>query len=247
VDQFTRAWEFDRELQERGAARVRRFDRGAALYTDSLPRVYDCNFVRVDDVDGLSAGAIEALAEELQGELRHRKLVLPPAGAEAAEELAGRGWSLSRIATMEYAGPAEREGVAAAAELVDPRAIRGAREDALANRDHDLQRQVARYTERLAAANDGQVFAAFADGEVGAFCALFERDGIGEIDEVTTLERHRRRGLGNAVVEAALRASLASKNDLTFLNADTGDWPRRWYERLGFREVGLRYEVYRAF
>jgi GNAT superfamily N-acetyltransferase len=247
VDRFTRAWEFDRELQERGAARVRRFDRGAALYTRSLPRVYDCNFVRLDDVDGLSAGALEALADELQGELRHRKLVLPGAGAQASEELAARGWSVSRIATMEYAGPAERDGAAPHAELVDPRAIRGAREDALAGRDPDLQRQVANYTERLAAANDGLVFGAFADGEVGAFCALFERAGVGEIDEVTTLERHRRKGLGHAVVEAALRASLASKNDLTFLNADADDWPRRWYERLGFREVGLRYEVWRAF
>jgi ribosomal protein S18 acetylase RimI-like enzyme len=245
VDPFTRAWEFDRELQERGAARVEEFDRGAALFTESLPRVYDCNFVRLDDVDGLSATDVELLAHDLQGELRHRKLVLPPAGEGVADELVARGWSVSRIATMEYAGPAERDGAAPAAELVDPRAIRGAREDALAGRDPDLQRQVANYTERLAGANDGLVFAAFADGEVGGFCALFERDGIGEIDEVTTIERHRRRGLGNAVVEAALRASLASNNDLTFLNADADDWPKRWYERLGFREVGRRYEVYR--
>jgi ribosomal protein S18 acetylase RimI-like enzyme len=246
VDQFTRAWEFDRELQERGAARVHRFDRGAALYTDSLPRVYDCNFVRLDDVDGLSGADIDALADELQGELRHRKVVLPAAGGQAAEELAARGWSLSRIATMEYAGPAERDGAPPAAELVDPRAIRGARQAAL-DRDRDLQRQVAAYTERLADANDGRVFASFADGELGAFCALFTSDGIAEIDEVTTLERHRKRGLGNAVVEAALRTSLAAGNELTFLNADADDWPRRWYERLGFREVGLRYEVYRAF
>jgi ribosomal protein S18 acetylase RimI-like enzyme len=246
VDQFTRAWEFDRELQERGAARVRRFARGAALYTDSLPRVYDCNFVRLDEVDGLSGADIDALADELQGELRHRKVVLPSAGGQAAEELAARGWSVSRIATMEYAGPAERDGAPPAAELVDPRAIRGARQAAL-DRDRDLQRQVAAYTERLADANDGRVFAAFADGEVGAFCALFARDGIAEIDEVTTLERHRKRGLGKAVVEAALRTSLAAGSDLTFLNADADDWPRRWYERLGFREVGLRYEVYRAF
>jgi ribosomal protein S18 acetylase RimI-like enzyme len=243
---FERAWRFDSELQERSAARVQLFDRGAAIYTESLPRVYDGNFVRVDDTTGLTARDAERLADSLQGEMRHRKLVLPDAGADLAAELARRGWTVSRIATMEYPGPAVREGPAPAAELVDPRAIRGAREAAMAPRDPDLGRQVADYTERLAKAGRGAVFAAFADGEVAAFCVLFEGDGTGEIDEVTTLHRFRERGLGAAVVEAALRASLASGNDLTFLNADAGDWPMKWYERMGFRAVGLRYEVYRT-
>ena len=245
MEAYERAWDFDRELQERSAGRVRRFERGVAIQTDSLPRVYDGNFVRIDDADGLSADEADALADSLQRGLRHRKLVLPAAAEGVASELVRRGWSLSRIATLEYAGPAERGGDPPAAEIVDPRAIRGAREGALAGRDRDLRAQVADYTERLAELNRGRVFAAFAGGEVGAFCALFERGGVGAIDEVTTLERFRRRGLGNAVVEAALRTSLASKNDLTFLNADADDWPKRWYERLGFREIGVRYDLYR--
>ena len=242
---YNRAWAFDAALQERSAARVQRFERGAALFTESVPRVYDANFVRVDDVDGLSGADLELMADSLQRELRHRRLVLPEAAAALAEELSDRGWSVSRIATMEYSGPRERDGEPAHAELVDPRAIRAARESATADRDADLTRQIADYTERLAAANDGLVFAAFADGEIGAFCALFERDGTAEIDEVTTLKRFRRRGLGRAVVEAALRTALAHDADLTFLNADSEDWPMRWYERLGFVEVGKRFEVYR--
>src|SRR3954453_8985325 len=240
---YERAWEFDRRLQERSAARVQRFDRGAALYTESLPRVYGANFIRIDDAEGLDADEAERVADRLQGELRHRKFVLPQGAARLADDLARRGWSRSRIATMEYAG--ERDPAATGdAELVDPRAIRGAREGALLDRDADLTRQVAEYTERLAVANDGRLFAAFADGEAGSFCALFEHDGVGEIDEVTTIDRFRKRGLGNAVVSAALRTSLANGNELTFLNADADDWPKRWYERLGFREVGLRYEVW---
>jgi ribosomal protein S18 acetylase RimI-like enzyme len=245
MEPYSRAWEFDRELQERGAARVQRFDRGAALYNDSLPRVYDCNFVRVDDADGLDADGAVRLADSLQGDLRHRKLVLPDSAQTVARELTRRGWSRARIATMEYIGDGDLPA-AQDAEQVDPRAIRGAREGALADRDPDLTRQIAEYTERLAAANDGRVLAAFAEGEVGAFCALFERDGVGEIDEVTTLDRFRKRGLGNAVVTAALRTSLAHGNTMTFLNADADDWPKRWYERLGFSEVGLRYEVWRV-
>ena len=245
MEPYERAWNFDRELQERSAARVHRFDRGAALFTEELPRVYDGNFIRIDDVRGLHADNAEHLADSLQGMFRHRKFILPSDGAPLAGELVGRGWSLSRVATMAYDhdGDPPRSG---SAELVDPRAIRGAREGALLDRDADLTRQVADYTERLADANDGLVFAAFENGEVGSFCALFERDAVGEIDEVTTLDRFRKRGLGNAVVTAALNTSLANGNSLTFLNADADDWPKRWYERLGIRTVGMRYEVWKA-
>jgi ribosomal protein S18 acetylase RimI-like enzyme len=90
------------------------------------------------------------------------------------------------------------------------------------------------------------VFAAFAGGEIAAFCTLLAGDRIGEIDEVTTLARFRRHGLGTAVVEAALQTSLAEGNDLTFLVANADDWPRGWYGRMGFVEMGERFEVYRA-
>ena len=244
---YRRAWTFDAALQERSAGRVQRFDRGAALFTESLPRVYDANFVRLDDVSDLSAAELERVADSLQAELRHRRLLLPDEGADLADDLLARGWSASRIATMEYAGPRERDGVPPAAELVDPRAIRGAREAATADRDADLTRQIADYTERLAQANDGLVFAAFADTEPGAFCTLFESEGVAEIDEVTTLKRFRKRGLGGAVVESALRTALAHSAGLVFLNADSEDWPMRWYERMGFRTIGKRFEVYRSF
>ena len=245
MDPYLRAWEFDRDLQERAAVQVQRFDRGAALYNGSLPRVYDCNFIRIDDPDGLEAGDAVRLADSLQAGMRHRKFVLPRDAETLVGDLVRRGWSRARIATMAYSGDGEPPA-AEAAELVDPRSIRGAREGALADRDADLTRQIAEYTERLAMANDGRALAAFADGQVGSFCALFECDGVGEIDEVTTLDRFRKRGMGNAVVTAALRTSLSDGNTLTFLNADADDWPKRWYERLGFRVVGLRYEVWRT-
>jgi ribosomal protein S18 acetylase RimI-like enzyme len=248
MNPFERAWAFDCILRESAAARVERFDYGAAVHTDALPRVYDANFVRLDaGLEDMAAPGAERLTASLQAHLRHRKLFLPPAGERLAGELAARGWSVNRIVVMAYAGPSERDGsVAARAELVEPRAIRAARQAALSGRDAEIKDQLADYTERLVNANDGRVFAAFEDGEVASFCTLFERDGVGEIDEVTALERFRGRGLGSAVVEAALQASLAGGNDLTFLNADADDWPARWYERLGFRRVAMTYEAYRT-
>ena len=69
---------------------------------------------------------------------------------------------------------------------------------------------------------------------------------MGQIDEVTTIERFRRRGLGTAVVAGALQASLADGDELTFLVADEGDWPKDWYARLGFEPIGRRYELLRV-
>lgn len=244
-----RAWRFDGEVQTRSAGRVERFEGGVALYAPDLPRVYDANLVRVDSADGLDAERAEALAESLQGDLAHRKLLVrgSPAATALADDLRLRGWYASRTVVMEYRGP--RDPVlhgAARAEQVDPRAVRGARYETLAERGEDVQRQVADFTERLAAACDSRTFAAFAGGEIAAYCVLLAEGGVGEIDEVTTVERHRRQGLGTAVVEAALSASLASGHDLTFLVAQADDWPRSWYERLGFEVAAERWEVWRT-
>jgi ribosomal protein S18 acetylase RimI-like enzyme len=239
-----RAWNFDRDLQERGAARVQRFEQGAAISNGALPRVYDANFIRLDSaLAELTADDAERLADALQDGLRHRKFLLPERGERLAADLGERGWTVTRTVVMTHDG--DREPPAAAAEQVDPRAIRAAREAVVSGRDREVQRQLAGYTDRLVRANGARVFAAFAGGEVGAYCMFYENGGTGEIDEVTALEPFRRRGLGTAVVNAALAASLASGNDLTYLVAVADDWPRRWYERLGFRAIGSRYEVHR--
>jgi ribosomal protein S18 acetylase RimI-like enzyme len=250
MSDLERAWRFDAEVQERTAREVKPFELGVAVASPDLPRVYDANLVRVDGpVEGLSAAELESVVNRLQHGLAHRKVILPDseAAGELAREMGGRGWSINRTVVMRYEGPRERDPqAAAAAEQVDARAVRGARHEALAGRSLEVQRQVADYTERMAQVTSGRVFAAFAGGEVAAFCALLEGDGVGEVDEVTTLARFRRHGLGTAVVEAALQTSLAAGHDFTFLVANADDWPRRWYGRLGFVEIGERIEVYKA-
>jgi ribosomal protein S18 acetylase RimI-like enzyme len=242
-----RAWRFDAALQERTAQRVEHFELGAALLSPDLPRVYDANFVRLDrGYEELAAEELVALADSHQAGLAHRKVVMPGgrAGRRLAGELGSAGWAHTETVVMRYEGALG--DAAADAELVDPRALRGARAAAMARNGSEVARQVADYTERLAAACDSRAFAAFADGGIASFCVLLEEGGVAEIDEVTTLAPFRRRGLGNAVVRAALAASVASGHELTYVVAAAGDWPRGWYERLGFRELGRRWELYRV-
>lgn len=251
MDELARTWSFECAMQDR-CARVRReFEYGTALSNDELRRVYDTNFVRFErGFDELTGDVVATAADELQASLGHRKVLIPDeaAGARVAEELKERGWRHYTLVTMVYRGSGEGGAAARQAEQVDPRAVRGARSRALEDgkRDAEATRQIVAFTELMASVVPSRLFAAFSEGEIGSFCALFQDGGMGQIDEVTTIERFRRRGLGTAVVVGAVRASVADGDGLTFLVADEGDWPKEWYARLGFETIGRRYELLRV-
>src|SRR3954470_10365590 len=123
-------------MQDRCAPSRREFELGTALYNDELRRVYDTNFVRFErGFDELTGKVVQAHANELQASLRHRKVLIPDeaAGARVAGELRDEGWRHYTLVTMAYRGARERPPGDASrqAEQVDPRAVRGAREQAL--------------------------------------------------------------------------------------------------------------------
>jgi ribosomal protein S18 acetylase RimI-like enzyme len=244
---MARAWQFERDMQDRCAQSRREFEYGTALYHDALRRVYDANFVRFESgFDRLTGALVEEHADELQSSLRHRKVTIPDerAGARVAEELRERGWHHHTLVTMAYRG--DHADPSRPVEEVAPEELRVARDRALddGRRDGEARRQIVAFTELMARVGRTQLLAARGDrGEIGSFCALFQGDGVGQIDEVTTLEQYRRRGLASAVVQAAVRA--ADGTDLVFLVADEADWPKDWYARLGFEPIGRRWELLR--
>src|SRR5207245_3307762 len=76
-------------------------------------------------------------------------------------------------------------------------------------------------------------FAAFADGEVAAYCEVRSDGGVAQVEDVNTLPRFRGRGLGRAVVQRAVDEARAT-NDIVYLEALAEDWPRQLYAKLGF-------------
>jgi ribosomal protein S18 acetylase RimI-like enzyme len=254
VDRLARTWAFERAIQDGCAGAQREFEYGTALFNDELRRVYDANFVRFErGFDDLDADLVEAAADELQASLAHRKVVIPheEAGARVAGHLQARGWRWSALVTLAYGGPRERDaGAAERAEVVSPEVLHEARERSVRDdkRDAEAADQIVAFTETMARSVPTRLLAARAapDQEIGSFCALFRDGGVAQIDEVVTIERHRRQGLARAVVEAALQHALAEDDDLIFLVADEADWPREWYERLGFEPIGRRYELLRT-
>lgn len=61
---------------------------------------------------------------------------------------------------------------------------------------------------------------------------------VAQIEDLTTDPDHARRGFARAVLREAYRRSGLAGCDLVFLVADADDWPRRWYQRLGYEPIG---------
>lgn len=219
---------------------------GTALLTPSLPLVWQVNAIRVED-PGADAQSLVAEADEVQGGYGHRKLVVhdEELGARLSREFAGASWNVFRILIMLRRGPAgPASHPAAAAEVsreVGAAALEAFRREQPFGWQDEAVRQLAvmdeRYT-RVVAARD---FASPPDDPACA-CRLYTHDGIGQVDEVGTLEARRGRGHARATVAAAADAAAADGCERVFMVTDAADWPQELYRRLGFEEIGATYE-----
>ena len=88
-------------------------------------------------------------------------------------------------------------------------------------------------------------FGAGEEGELHSMCTLYLDEDVGGVrvamvESVGTLKGYRQRGLGNAVVGAALRAAAEWGAQLTTVPADADDWPQLMYSKLGFEPLGTQ-------
>ena len=65
------------------------------------------------------------------------------------------------------------------------------------------------------------------------------------IEAVMTAPSARRQGHAAALVGDAVRRARTAGCDVVWLLCLADDWPRRWYERMGFVDVGCRWEAVR--
>ncbi len=243
-----RALAFLRALDKRRAERIEELPegRGIAVFADSLPLVHDQNKaiaapgVGIDDLEELVSD-VEAV--QSAGRLRHRKIAFED--EDLCEQLAQwfqrSGWRQRPLRLMVHRGPAPGDAAVEPAHEVDPRELLPATyvfaSEEPWGRSAEARRQVVAGDELTARAVGERAFGVSSGDSIVAYCRLYSSDGVGQIENVTTLSAHRRRGYARALVSLALRASLEA-NDLTFLVAEGADWPRHFYARIGFDDVG---------
>jgi hypothetical protein len=248
--------EFELRLDAAVSDEVGEHGWGRSFVCPSLPLLWDASWIVIDE-PRLGFAEIEALAEDVLGAagVAHRTALVSDeaAGARvAAEAEAEPGWEVERVHYMTLRHRPERESRVAVAELAID-AIPALRaelvrewvtEDGTRGGEETVE-QALTMAARYAGAVRDRWYAAPAGAEPAAACRLLQRDGIGQVEDVATLTRARRRGLAQAIVLAASAASRADRDRLTFLSADAADWPRLMYAKLGFEAIGTVYVVRR--
>jgi GNAT superfamily N-acetyltransferase len=89
-------------------------------------------------------------------------------------------------------------------------------------------------------------FLAVREGDVTVAATVLKLDGASaSFGPLDTLPIARGRGHGDALVTAALDVAARAGCDLVTLDALADDWPRRWYARRGYVDVGRSWSAYR--
>lgn len=243
----------DRAMRRRAALEARPVAGGLAVRHPGLHDVHFLNAVLLDAGRQRVTGAeAAALAERHQGDLDHRHVVFDDAGAgeRAAVELKDAGWERGRTVFMGFAGDA-----AAVPQDARARAISEAGMDALqlanlrdetpeAHAHGGVAVRLLDTQRRLRATTPSRCFGAGEPGEeLASMCTLFldpDVDGrrVAMLTDVATRVARRERGLGRAVVSAALAHAGGWGADLIVVGADADDWPQLMYAALGFAPIG---------
>jgi RimJ/RimL family protein N-acetyltransferase len=228
---------FKRAVQDAVAERRVPYAHGVGLFCDSIPAVWDENYLRVDEPVSAEVHASEA--EELMEPFWHRRVTFDGPADGFTAGFADLGWGHSTHLVMAHVDAPDR--------LAATRGVREAtlEEVAAAHRrvtlaesygTPALAEQLLEAKRRTAAAVRTRYFAVF-DGELAvSYCQLFDDGRTAQIEDVNTLGRYRGRGLAQSVVQRALDQAKADC-DLVFLEALADDWPRELYQKLGFRVV----------
>ena len=237
---------FMRRAEEGVCDEVVKTAHGTAMLTPSLPLVWQVNAIRVEDPQA-SVAQLMAEADQVQAGFGHRKLVMhdEQLGERLAPELAQAGWNVFRVLIMLRSRPADRpEPPGAGAEVsrdVGAAALAAFRREQPFGWQNEAVRQLAAMDERYTSVLAARDFASPPDDPACA-CRLYTHDGLGQVDEVGTVEARRRRGHARAAVAAAADAASADGCDQVFMVTDGADWPQELYRRLGFDEIGATYE-----
>ena len=259
---------FELALDEQVYDEVRAESWGRLFLTPSLPLVWDASWAGIEQtglsVDEVIAIADEALGGAGLG---HRTVCLLDEAdgrrlGEAVEAEPARwpGWEVERIRYMVWRGGAveppvssqksadsaeNRERTAVATREVGLGEIAGLRRrligESMPKGSDEFEATVDQLLvleARYGVACGDRWFVAPAEGEPLAACRLFRQGRIGQVEDVATREDARERGLGKAVVLAAVAASQAAGDTTIFLVADAADWPQLLYARLGFESIG---------
>jgi RimJ/RimL family protein N-acetyltransferase len=231
---------FRRSVEDAVAERRVPSPHGVGLFCDSIPRVYDQNYLWLDDVVSPATHAAEANA--LMERFWHRRLAFDgrPDGLPVA--FAELGWAHTTHVVMARVGEPDRRDPAGGVREVTLDELAPVHRRVTLESDYgtpELADQLLEAKRKLGAAVRTRYFAVLDRADVVSYCQLFDDGRTAQVEDVNTLTAYRNRGLARAVVQRAVEEAKADC-DLVFLEALADDWPKELYRRLGFQIVDER-------
>lgn len=236
---LARVLAFQEGIARRSAQRLVPVAGGFAVLDDRYPASYEHNQLYL--TAPITAAAVVAEADRVLRRRRHRYVTAldGDVARRLTPGLLAAGYREEGSVVMVLAGRPERDAPATAAtERVPLDALRDADARAWDERYPDLPPDIVtqlferRTTTAAACALSTHVVRA--DGGIVAWCNLYRVGREAQVESVNTLPRWRKRGFARAVVLDAVSAARDAGCELIFLVADRDDWPRDFYERLGF-------------
>jgi GNAT superfamily N-acetyltransferase len=187
------------------------------------------------------ADVVRAADELLGGAgLRHRYVSgVDRLGEALSAGLIAAGYEHQVIETMIYEGGEVEPGAHrvhdVSLDILRPSIVRNWRAE-IPDASDELLGQLADRTSLAALGAELTLLAVFEGDEIAAHAELYidRSDHIAQIENLVTHECYRGQGYGISLVRDALRRAEAAGCELRFLTADLDDWPRQWYQRLGF-------------
>ncbi|MGH2946167.1 MAG: GNAT family N-acetyltransferase [Solirubrobacteraceae bacterium] len=222
---------------------VEQWEHGTVFRATQHPDFWAYNGVRVEG-PATSVG-VDLLVHEADvrlGDMRHRQVEVEDeaAGARLRPGFAALGWTAERLVWMRLDGPGPPGRDFEEVPLEATRELRSEwSRSAPWGSSEEAVRQLAADEEDVAGLRGSRALIGRDEAGVPiAFAIFVAHDGTAEVDQAYVTPEHRGRGLGGAVVAAAVRAAAA---DVTYIVADDDGESKRLYARLGFRPVWLQH------
>ena len=243
-DLLERVTAFRAAFARRQAAEIVELPGAFAVRDPDFSRSQEHNQLIVDTPDADPAALPGLAAQGLGTRRQYRITVLDGAlGARATPVLAAVGYARDTelIMARGTAGCALPEHAAHRVELAELRAA-VFRQQLDWSPDEELARQLTeRRSARLRGAERVLFLAARTpDGEIAAWTDLYldPTTGLAQLEDLVTATPHRGQGHGDTLLATGLAFAAAAGIPQLFLTADVSDWPREWYARRGFTELG---------
>jgi GNAT superfamily N-acetyltransferase len=244
VSDIERITAFDHRFAQAQATDVIDLSWGFAVLQKEFPLSHYHNRIAV--TSAAPAADVLATADEVLGKagLAHRYVSVDGAlGQALSADFVAAGYEHETVVTMIYAGPevelAAHEVRAVSLDALRPAIIRDWRAT-LPDATEENLGQLADRTALYARGAELTLLAVYDGDEIAAHADLYvdRVDRIAQFENLVTHTDFRGRGYANALIRDALTRGWGAGSELSFLTADLDDWPREWYQRLGYVDAG---------